>query len=893
MKYVISVILLIMTANPLLSQTVAHVGEFQISQQELADEMNNFADLEGLTYKQVRQMALDNLIEKYLLMNYARENNIQVDEVELEAFFMRELGELPRFQTNGQFSVAKYRVFIETPNGQIIKKEMEKEILINKTKTLIENSFDIEDEQLFHQFLLEKIVIDLGYAIIDVQDANVTDNITLREAQQYYLRNRDKYAVVEKVKLAFFLIFKDDFLEEVQDTVDLRLNNIAEMDTTLTFHDLSRLQSVLSLEEAAFLAHQQAVELTQRFQNRQNISKPILESSYLRIDEKSGNIPNSVIKQAFQMKKGDHSQPIDIGKAFITFRVVDKKEFRNKNETEVANLVWRDYLVEKKRSFRDYRDYFDNNIDRFTVDVAVVNIVNISQPPRFSSISKQEFVEKMRSSIQANIDDPLAVQKILKENGLKFQNRILYLETFENENVVENAIARMVGKNSLYGFLPTTDGLVFFQVLSYFPSFIPRYEDIRDQMPNFIVISQTDTTEFRQYYEEHKKDFLSPDSLKLGGIHFSIAEIADTLNIEITEQEIREIYEKDIDTYYRKRSVQFDYIYVQNEEKATLVHRQLIKGIPFSLLKFSFHEEHSLSHQIPVQYDDLPRVIRESLSRMLEGSIYQPVSYDEGWFILNKIKEHPAGIIQFADIKPQIEKNLKMLYAQEEAYLAAKTIFDSTSYFSHLFKYFEDKDIFETAYQNADDEFEILGSLKEHKSDLMRIWRNEKYSSIIRTQEGFAVVFVLKKHLSSQQSFEESLPAIEAAIAAKGQFENARRFVNTLRNSIVAGENPEDLMLFFGGWKRARNLNLSSKIPGIDFSKDIMSDILSRSETYCSPVITLNPSQLFFYLIERYNKPDTTVFYENKNKFRQNYVKQRYRDWLAQYRARVNIDIFH
>ncbi|MCF7813697.1 MAG: peptidylprolyl isomerase [Candidatus Cloacimonetes bacterium] len=903
MKIILSIILLISSLT-LSSQIIAEVGTYQISQQELSEEMNTFADVDDLTYKQVRQMALDNLIEKYILINYAEENNIEVDDVELEAFFMRELGDLPRFQTNGQFSVAKYRAFLETANGQSIKAEMEKEILVNKTRTLIRNSYNIADEQLLHQFLMEKIIIDLGYAIIDVEDANVTDNISLQEAERYYIRNRSKYAETKKVKLEFFLIFKDDYKDSVEITVQERLKKLSEMDSTLTLEDIEKLRSVFTLEEATERALNSTRQLLFQWSNDVEILIPILESPYLEIDEKIGNIPNEIIKQAFQMRKGEFSEPIDIGKAFIGFRVKNIKTVKNPNETEVANLVWKDFLEQKKRSFSDYREFFDNNIDKFTLDVAVVNIVNISEPPRFSSITKQEFVENVRSSIQENINDPYIVQDVLEKNGLAVNTRILYLETFENKNIVENVISNMVKNNSTYGFLPTTEGLVFFQVLSYFPSYIPRYEDIRDQMPNFIAISKTDTTEFREYYNEHKKDFMSPDSLKLGGVHFDISTIADTLNIEISEDELMEVYQKDIDSYYRKRSVKFDFIYVKDENMADKINDYLLQGYPFSLLKFSFAEPYRIKKinsekneniilDDPVQYDDLPRVLRESLSRMLEGSIYQPVHFDHGWFILNKIKEFGAGIIPFEEIKPEIAEELKQVYAEQIAYMKAKTIFDSTSYYSHLFKYLEDKDIFETEYQNANDDFEILGSLQEYKRDLMRVWRNEKFSSIIETENGFAVIFVLKKHSASQQTFEESLPAIESVIAANSRFENAKEFVNVLRDSIMKGENPDDLMLFFGGWKRARNLNLSSTIPGVNFSKDIMTDIINREENYCSPVIAISENQLLFYYIERYEKPDNTDFVENKEKFKSKYIDKRYHDWLSQYRAKLNIEIFN
>ncbi|HPR16727.1 MAG TPA: peptidylprolyl isomerase [Candidatus Cloacimonadota bacterium] len=888
MKYVVSFLVVLMSVS-LFCQTVAQVGNYAISQQELSDEMNNFADRDDITYKQARQMALDNLINKYVLISYADENGIKVDAVELEAFFQKELGDLPRFQTDGQFSVAKYRTFLETPTGMKIKSEMESEILVNKTRTLIENNFNISDENLLRQFLLEKTEIDLGYAIIDVEDANITEPVSFAEAKHRFNKVRSQYESTDKVKLQFFIVFKADFWEEAKPLVQQKVAEVCATDSTLSPEDIAVLEKQFTTEETGKLAEEKALSLLECQRSGKETDYPLLETNYLEQNEIMGNLPAAIIGQAFDLPERVFNAPIDIGDAVLVFQVVDHKKFRKADQTVAAHTFWRDYTEEMKKHFTDYREYFDNHIDQFASDVAVVNIVEINNPPRFSSIPKAEFVENIRKDLQQNIDDQMQIRKILQDNGLKIEPKILYLENFENDNVRENVIVRMINKNSSFGFLPISDGLLFFQVLSFFPNYLPRYEDIREQLPNIIVLSHTDTTEFRAYYDDHLKDFYSPDSLKLGGVLFDIAAFADTLDFSVSDEELQDIYTNHLDSYYRKRSVKFDYIYVNNPEKANLIQNYLKSGISFQTLKFCFNEPYQLANSETVQYDDLPRVIRESLLRMLNGSIYQPVEYDGGWFILNKIKEFPDGIIPFSEIKPEIEKKLRLEEAKNAAYLAAKTIFDSTSYFSHLYKYFQDDQIFETPYQNADDDFAVLGSIKDYKRDLMRIWKNEKFSSIIRTKDGYAVVFVLQKHSASQQSFAQSLDDIESIFRAKNRFDNAKNFVNTIRDSIVAGADADQMLHFLGGWKRARNLSLTSRIPGVDFSRDIMSDILIRSEGYCSPVIPVNVNQLFFYFVERLEKPASTDFYEQKADYKNKYIEDGYNNWLNQYRVKLNI----
>lgn len=890
MKYLLCFVLLIFGFS-LFGDIVASVGDYMISSNELAEEMKNLPDNEYLTYSQVRQIALDNLIEKYILMNYATGNGITVDVAEIQAFFVRELGDFPRFQTDGVFDSFKYQKFIRTPNGKNIIDEMEKEILVKKTRTLIENSFDASDNNLLHQFFLENTEIDLGYTIVNVEDANIPYNVSLQEAEEIYFKNKNKFNKEEKVKLKFFIVSNADFKEAVVNRVKERLENAVRVDSTLTHLNLQKMHPVFEAEETTKLALQKAKQLREILAKGDKVFHPILESNYLGINDSLGKIPNSIIKKAFESKKGIWSDPIDIGNVYLVFKVEDFKKFDVLNETISANEFWRSHLKSEMEFSNDYLDYFTNHIDKFNVNVAIVDMVDISKPPLFSSLSKQAFVENIRRDIQENIDDHSRVREIIKESGLEIESKILYLETFQNESIVENVIANMINKNSTHGFLPTTKGLVFFQVISYFPDYIPYYEKIKNQMPLLVELAQTDTTDFRKYFESHNKDFMSPDSLRLGGVIFKTQKYADSLVLEISDKELEEIYRQNIDNYYRKRSVELDFIYVQDEETARIVEQQAKAGISFPMLKFCFSKNYPLPTRELTEYDVLPRVIRESLSRILNNTFYQPIEYDNGWFILFKIKEYEAGIAPFTAMKNKLKDDLIWKEAKELAYQNAKTIFDSTSYFSHLTKYFNPDQIFETAYQNADQDYEFIGSIKDYKTDLMRIWRNEKFSSIIRTKDGFAVIFVLRKHSAERMTYEEALPKIEGIFAAKNRYDKAHDFVNKLRSSVMKGADPDSLLLFFGGWLRAQNLSLTSNIPRVDFSKDIMDDILNREEGYCSPVIPISDKQLMFYYVERLKRPGNSEYYSQKTHYSQKFIESEYNNWLRQYRAKIDVKI--
>lgn len=875
------------------AQFICTVGDFRISQQELSEEMQKYAQREDLTYQQVRQMALDTLIDKYILIKYATENGISVDEVEIEAFFMNELGDLPRFQTNGVFSIVKYRAFIDTPAGEKIRSEMRKEILANKTKTLIENSYAISDELLKNQFIMDNLKFDLGYSLIDIEDADLPENVFLSNVRSEYERLKKEYQEINKTRLQLILIFKKDYLEQIKEYTDNILNNLILQDSTLSEKDIEEYRQDIEAKKTTELALDTARETRNRWLNNLPLLLPVIETHDFTVKEQLGDIPLSINELAFQMKKDSISQPIDLGEVILIFKVMDFKKVRNTNEFEIANIFWKDYM-QRKRSFgQNYREYFEKNMNEFKTDAAIVQIIELKEPRRFASHSQGEFIDTIRQEIQANIEDPLRVKKIVEKHGLKPEIEILYLKKYSNSSVIQNVIANMINKDSRYGFLPSQNGLIFFQIMTIFPNFIPYYDDIADQVRGLMTASEIDTLEYLQYFEKNKKDFNTPDSLQLGGVFFRTADIADTLRFSFSDDELRLLYHKNIDRFYRKRSVKFDYIYVKDKAAADAIHRQLIQGKSFSLLKYCFNNPQQLDSSQIREYDSLPRIIRETLSRMLVGSIYQPVEFDHGWFLLNKTAEYNDGIASFEEVKEVIRQEQLNILADNLAYQAAKAVFDSTNYFSHLFNYLSEDQIFRTPFQNADQEYPLIGSIKNHKTDLMRIWRNEKYSSIITTKDGYAVAFVLQKKPSQPKSFAEALPEIITIFKHKKSYDNARFTANILRDELRIYHNPDSLFFFFGGWHRAENLTLNSRLPNVDFSHEIITDVVNRSEGYVSPVIKINEDQLMIYRLEKITRPSLQDFNRNRDEYYQRYIRNNYLQWLKKQRAKVDITVIN
>lgn len=888
MKYVFLIVIFLYSISGF-SEIVATVGSYQISDSELTLEMQRIQVDHDMSFYNVRTLALENLIKKYILYIYADENAITVDDSELEAFFMLQLGDLERFQTNGFFDRKKYFDFGKTANGRKILAEMQKEILVNKTRTLIEDSFQFPENELLRRFLQEYVEVDLAYAIIDVEDANLPPEISMQEADRYYVLNRDNFDKKEQVKLRFFLVFKKDFSKAVAPLIQTKLNEMTANDSILSDWEINNLRLALETEETTKKALQKAKQLRELLLAGEKVFYPIIRTHYLSESDLLGNLPELIVRSAFQMKIGEYSEPVDFGDGFIVFQVEDRDLIARENELETANAVWKQFLIEQKNFQHDFQNYFNTHIDQFVVNTAIVNTINISRSSLFLPKEDDNFINRIREEIEENIDDWAKLRKIADQNKLKLERTVIYLEKFHNESPLQDGIAVSINRGFQQGFLPAEKGLVFFWVDSYFPEYIPQYDKIKDQLSKFVDLAQADTLDYKSYFENHKKDFMTPDSLQLGGVIFGGADNISEFHDDISEVEIRQIYERNIDDYFRKRSVKLNHIFVNEISLAEIIYEQLNSGINFDLLKYCFHRDSRFPDAEIIEYDSLPEKISTLLRESASDLVLKPIAYNNGWLIIQKYKDFAAGMIPLKEVEENIRHENALKLSDQYAFSAAKTIFDSTSYFSHLHRYLQPEQIFTTAYQDTRLEFEFVGSIKDYKTDLMKIWKNEKFSRIIKNDVGYAVIFVLKKGIARQLSFEESLLQIEDKLVAIERYKNARNYVNSLRDQIRNGNDPDSLLRYLKGWKRAEDLSLTSNIPGIDISEDIMNDILEREVGYCSPVIPVNENQMFFYTIERLKRPSQDEFLSAKNEFHRRLLQTEYRQWMEKYRSRIDI----
>ncbi|MDP8267711.1 MAG: peptidylprolyl isomerase [Candidatus Tenebribacter davisii] len=892
MKYIM-VLIMFLCSIFVSAKTIAEIGDCSITSAEYQQEIDRLDDKYHYSYENLKRQALSNLIDNCLISNYATEKRIYVDDTELEAFFIQQVGDLPRFQTNGEFSERKFHYFKNSKEGRNVLKAMRKELRITKAKTILEESFELNDEKVLKQYFMENTKIDLGYTIIDKQDIDYETDTTPDNFYWYYRLHKHEYDKEEKIKLNLFVVLNENFRETVKATVNREITKMIMADSTLNAENTTDLREELLKEEIRNIARQKALQITELLQAGANTSQPIIASSYLSKNDKLGDLPDIILKSAFELAEGKFSEPINIGTGFLVFEVVDKKKFPVKDEKVIANTIWRDYISKenRQRSKSHYRQYFEDNFENFIIPVVVVTKVEISRPPLFSSTSKVEYQQKLKNLLERNKDDEYQITQIVKEYNLTEIKENIYLEKFENSNLVNDMISIRMNRGEEYGFIPIDNKYIFYKAITYFPEFIPSFKRIYEQLPKFIANSIEDSTKLINYYDAHNKDFRTPDSLQIGGVIFSVQKEFNQLNINISDSELKQIYDARVNDLFRERSVKYNYIFIQNHELAETISEQLSEGSDPSLIKLLFGTQNSLPENTVTAYDKLPEKINSALSNLDSGSWSLPVNYDNGWIILHKIKGYKAGISSFSKMKKDLLNEKLESIADSITYNEARAVFDSTRYFSQLSKYVEKTDIFRTEFQDAKKDFRILGDISDFRTELLRMWNNEKYSGIVKLDNAYAVIFQIKINRSTQLTYGEAIPQITEILNSKKLFEFAKANVSKIKDQIADGANPDSLLYYLGGWNIIADLSLTSKIPDVDFSEAIFEDILKHEENYCSSVIPINSEKLLFYKLLKLRRPSKTDFYSERKYYEKKLLQKEFEKWKNGYKIKIGVHL--
>ncbi len=926
------------------AQVVARVGKQYITETRLEEEIDYLFDQQQTpsTYYALRRQALDNLIEEALLVNFADEYGIIVDSSEVEAYFINEYGDHPQFQENGAFSYLKFKRLLKRPRVKKVWQDLYMDLLLSKTRSIVEEGFELTDAMIRDQFVTSNFQFDIGFITIDGELLDVPQSCTLEGAMEFYRKHFQRYRSPRRVRLELYVL-QDKEIELPSEVSEEDLMRFyLPLASERPFDEVrDSLATVLTYQLRHRITRDSLEIIRQMVDDNNPVPISPVLTDYLEYSSTIGDFEQAerILARAFELKKGSISELFDIGFGHLFFRILDMEEPHSELTPEVGKRVWMDY-IEDARTMQysgDFRDYYYQNIDRFIVPAAYVTRI-VVDPERYRSridipeaavrqyyrSNRQQFnrsgrimsFEDTRETILAGLQDQ-AIQERLEQirgnvlpslyddrtlNALQAEYRydmdrtIIFLDRLENLEPVDNYIAYAMrrNENASSGVLTYRDRLVIYRVDSVYPEYIPSYEQVQNQLPTMSEeLVPADTTAYRLFYDRNQSYFTTPDSLSIGGVFYPI----ETDSVHVSMNEVRAYFQKHKKEFYMSPKVTYEAFFLydpdgKRQEYADYLYHYASRKKNLSLLQKLLGSEYKVPMTGAAYLDELPIEMRNALEDIYRDEVSDPVFVENGWLMVMKTGQKAAGAATLNEVADEIRHKLEIRKADSLAYARARFVFDNANYFSDVFTLADSSYIHETVLQAIDDDFEPFGSIYEFRQRFMQLYKNEKYTSIVKSRDGYSVLFMRRKLPGKQISYEESLPQIRGMYEDETRRKDRKEFLNRLIQRLREGENSESQLVFLGEWKLAYDLTVDGEIPGIQYSEYILADAVKKAKGEYGYPIRLEDDSYLIYRVENSHQANRDSIERDLKSFRENLLRKKFDDWMHEYRATVGVEVY-
>ena len=195
-------------------------------------------DPSGMLQLRLRQMAMDQVIQRQLIEQEARKKGIVVTDDEVSSA----IKEIPSFQTNGRFDMELYKRVVASYYGSPGKFEetMRRDLSYQKMVTLIRNTVKVTEDEVKDAWLAENDLADLEvarFSLVAARLAVVPTDAQVQEAmkrdtariEQFYKDNPARFDRKKRVRARHILVRVDEKAPAAeQEQAKKRIEAIAE-----------------------------------------------------------------------------------------------------------------------------------------------------------------------------------------------------------------------------------------------------------------------------------------------------------------------------------------------------------------------------------------------------------------------------------------------------------------------------------------------------------------------------------------------------------------------------------------------------------------------------------------------------------------------------------------
>ena len=210
--------------GPSSQSVVAMVGEHPIERLELQRAEMNLVEAYRNMYKErftpevkaslnLRQQALDGLIDRLVLIDRARELGLEISDQQL----LDTILDNPSFQRDGRFDKELYlrvlRYARQTPADY--ESGRRDDLLVQQLQGLITDGVSVSDEEIREDIVGQDERIKVAFVKFKASDETTKFDVTEDDLKAYYEKNKSRYAEPERIRIEFVSYPTDRFQEGI------------------------------------------------------------------------------------------------------------------------------------------------------------------------------------------------------------------------------------------------------------------------------------------------------------------------------------------------------------------------------------------------------------------------------------------------------------------------------------------------------------------------------------------------------------------------------------------------------------------------------------------------------------------------------------------------------
>ncbi|MBN4053721.1 SurA N-terminal domain-containing protein [Haliea sp. AH-315-K21] len=182
--------------------------------QDLLSSLGAQIDISSIDTTQFREQAINNLVERELLIQTALENGMLISSATLD----RQIAQTPDFQIGGVFSSERAQALLTsygmTPASY--RASLQQQGVLNQMLTVYSTSSFATSNELEMLARINEEKRNFRYIRVNAGDLAQTQTVSEEEVSQYYAANSALFMQGERVSLEYLELNKNDLLAEIE-----------------------------------------------------------------------------------------------------------------------------------------------------------------------------------------------------------------------------------------------------------------------------------------------------------------------------------------------------------------------------------------------------------------------------------------------------------------------------------------------------------------------------------------------------------------------------------------------------------------------------------------------------------------------------------------------------